>query len=239
VAGLKGSAAICRRSAGFESSVLVAVSGGKDSLVTLDLCVQTFERVEAFYMYVVPGIEVIEKPLLAFTRRLGVRTHLVPHWDLARLQKQAIFRMHSRTAADAPYLKQVDVERALRHETGIQWVAWGHRAADSIARRLMIRKTEGLDLRHRRIYPIWDWGVVDVLSYLRARRIPVPKRIGASGQRMSGFDLSREPVLWLYHNAPDDFARVKERFPFVEAWVMREKYAESRRTTPADQGAAV
>jgi len=232
VAGLGSSVALCRKAAGFDSSVLVAVSGGKDSLVTLDLCCQVFKKVEAFYMYLVPGIEVIERPLLAVTRKLGVRTHMVPHWDLARLQREGVFRMHSVTAQDAPRIKLRDIEKALCKESGLKWVAYGHRAADSIARRLMIRKTGGLDIRHGRVYPIWEWGVGDVLSYLKVRRIPVPQRIGATtGQRMSGFDLSREPVLWLYHNAPDDFARVKERFPFVEAWVMRETYGKER-TSP-------
>lgn len=232
MAGLRASVDICKRAAVFDSSVLVAISGGKDSLVTLDLCCQTFDRVEAFYMYLVPGIEVIERPMLAVARRLGVRVHMVPHWDLARLQKNAIFRMHSVTARDIETKKLGDIEYDLRVKTGIRWIAYGYRAADSIARRLMCRTVKGFDLNSQRIYPIWEWGVRDVLAYLRVKRIPVPMRMGTDGTRgMSGFSLSREPILWLYHNAPDDYERVLERFPFVGVWVKKDEFAKKRSTS--------
>ena len=44
---------------------LVAFSGGKDSLVVMDMSLRSFSRVEAFFMYLVPGLESVELELEA------------------------------------------------------------------------------------------------------------------------------------------------------------------------------
>ena len=44
-------------------AVLVAYSGGKDSLVVLDLCKRSFRRVETFFMDLLPGLASVEAAL--------------------------------------------------------------------------------------------------------------------------------------------------------------------------------
>lgn len=44
-------------------SVIVAFSGGKDSIVTLDLCSRYFKKIYSFFMYLVPNLEFQERML--------------------------------------------------------------------------------------------------------------------------------------------------------------------------------
>lgn len=221
----------CQRAAALSGgAILVALSGGKDSLVTLELCAQHFVHVEAFYMYYVRGLDVIERSVDSAARRLGVKVHKVPHPDLTRIMKNSLLRPHTPEASDIKKLKQSDLEAALTKTTGIGWFAYGERASDSFARRLYTRQNDGIRADWKRFYPIWDWLHGDVVSYLKSRRIPLPERFGASDTKvMSGFGLAPRPLHWLKHNAPSDYAKVLAMFPYAEAMVFRYELEQRRK----------
>lgn len=229
----------CERAARLTGgAVLVALSGGKDSIVTLELCKERFAHVEAFYMYHVLGLQCVERSVDTAARRCGVKVHKVPHPDLTFLMKNSILRPHSWDATRIKKLKQSDVETALRERTGIEWFAYGERASDSFARRLYTRKDDGIREDWKRFYPIWDWLHGDVIAYLKQRRIPLPERFGASDTKvMSGFGLFPKPLAWMKANAPDDYKRVLEVFPYAEAMVFRYEL-EQRQKPEAEKPAA-
>jgi phosphoadenosine phosphosulfate reductase len=209
---------------------MVALSGGKDSLVTLDLCRRHFAHVECFYMFHVQGLACIERNVDAAARRAGVRVHKVPHPDLARIMRQSMLRPFTREANDIKRIKQSDVEAALTERTGIRWFAYGERAADSFARRLYTRKNDGVREDWRRFYPVWDWLHGEVMTYLKVHRIPLPERLGASDTKvMSGFGLYPRPLHWMKHNVPEDYAKVLVQFPYAEAMVMRYELEQAKK----------
>jgi phosphoadenosine phosphosulfate reductase len=213
----------CDRAAALSGgAVLVALSGGKDSLVTLELCASRFSHVEAFYMYHVQGLACAERSVDSAARRAGVRVHKVPHPELSTLIKHSVLRPHSDEAAKVVRIKQADVERMLTAKTGITWFAYGERASDSFARRLYTRKDDGVRADWRRVYPIWDWLHAEVISYLKQKHIALPERFGASDKRaMSGFGLFPRPLAWMKRAAPDDYQKVLAVFPYAEAMVLR------------------
>lgn len=219
--------AILRRAAAEDSAVLVALSGGKDSLVTLDLCCQYFERVETFFMYLVDGLRCCETPIQAALKRSQVKVHhSVPHWDLARILKYGVLRPHINGADKLKETSQADVEKSLRAKTGIRWVAWGMRATDSSLRRMFLTASQGYDEKCGHVYPIWKWKTGDVFGYLKARRIPVPGTFGSNGKsRTSGFGLDIETLTFVKRNYPDDWPKIKAAFPFCDVLLKRQEFA--------------
>lgn len=67
-----------RKIADQHESVIVSYSDGKDSRVVMDLCVRLFRRVEAFFMYFVPGLECEQIGIAQAERRWGVKIRQYP-----------------------------------------------------------------------------------------------------------------------------------------------------------------
>jgi sulfate adenylyltransferase subunit 2 len=222
----------CTTAAQAHPAVVVLFSGGKDSLAVLDLCARVFPRVEAAFMYLVPGLRFLEDHIDHACVRLGVKLHKVPHWDTARLMRHAVLRWHNAAPEALPTrnLRLPDVERALRAKTGIQWIASGWRACDGMQRRLILRQWTPVAQRWWRLFPVANWRDRDVLAYLRARKWGVPHQVskGKARAHNSGFGLDAPGLSWLYRVHPGDYARVVEVFPFADAmrWAYDQRHAK-------------
>lgn len=221
----------CTTAAELNPAAVVLFSGGKDSLAVLDLCVRTFTRVEAAFMYLVPGIRFIEEPMERVCARLGVKLHKVPHWDTARMLKHAVLRWHN-PGADTPTrnLHLPDVEAALRQRTGIQWIASGWKGCDGMQRRLVLRQWGAVATKWWRLFPIAAWRDRDVLAYLRSRHLALPEQVakGKTHARATGLGLGGPQLSWLLRTHPEDYQRVIAVFPFADAlrWEYDRRHAE-------------
>lgn len=210
-------------SAAAGGNVLVALSGGKDSLAVLDLCKKTFDHVEAFYLYLVDGLECVERHLFAIAKRYDVKVHKVPHPILAKTLRTSTFMpAWDGTYERAGTVSFSDMEALARKRAGIEWTAYGERVNDSIERRAKIEKVGMVHESTRRVYPIAFWKEREVYAYLQAHKIPLPVRLGNG--KTSGFGLSGEILTFLKREWPADFKRVLEVYPFAEALVYREEH---------------
>lgn len=206
-----------------EAAVVIALSGGKDSIVTLDLAMQVFSRVEAFYMHLVEGLQCEAERLDPLVRRYGIRLHHVPHFALGGMLKDAVFSPHRHGHAHyLPDIKQKDIEALVRARSGVAWLAFGHRASDSIERNAMLKKIGGFDPKTHRVYPIWRWKPKDVLAYLRAKRLPIPRQLFPG--HSDGVNLYPRTLRVLRERYPDDYRKILEVFPYAEAGIAREDF---------------
>lgn len=201
-----------RERAARHRAVLVAFSGGKDSLAVLDLCLRHFERVECFHLELVSDLDVTRERVGEPLAKLGVpcRYYADP-WAFHAL-KRGVFcdpKLEYR-------LLQVPTDREAYEEAmrdaGIDLVATGKKKSDY--------RQRAFHMNAGRVFgwhPLAEWRKADVLSYLKVRGITPPEAHADAG----GIDLTVASLRWLRDRHPADFRRVLEWFPYAEAAIVR------------------
>lgn len=190
----------------------VAVSFGKDSLSTLDLCCGLFPRVEGYYLFRVAGMRIVEEWRAMVRRRWGVEVRPYPHFDLTRCYRFAVLRPHFKDFQKAPKIDMADIEAAFRAEAQVEWIAYGWRRNDSFSRALIMKACAGLDPKTRRVFPLRSWSRAQVMAYLGRKKIPLPEGLGRKEQ--GGLDFHPAALGYLKRHYPDDWEKWQRDFPF-------------------------
>lgn len=223
-----------RQAAELSDSVIVGVSGGKDSLCCLQLAADHFKHVEAYHLYLVPEISFVEQYLTYLEKRYQITIHRRPHWMLSQMFREGTFRPMVRSC---PVVKITDIEAAERERTGLNWICTGQKASDSLERRGYYAKVGAVDEKHHRICPIVWWTDKAVYAYLKAKRIPLPpdyRLFGRSwGGRLYGKDLIK-----IREQYPDDYRKIKEVFPYIGSQIARYELSNKAPGIPDREGAS-
>lgn len=209
----------------------VAVSFGKDSLATLDLACQVFDRVEAYYLFRVRELDIVKGWAADVRRRHGVTVRMYPHFDLSRCYKHAVLQPHWRGLQSVPKIKMADIENAFKQDAQINWIAYGWRRNDSFSRALIMKKCAGYDPNSHRIFPLRSWRRQDVYAYLASRGIAEPPKLGRKEQ--GGLDFHRGALETLREEFPQDYARWLRDFPFSEIQLIESTDPDSPNTAEA------
>lgn len=199
-------------------SILVAFSAGKDSIVTLDLAVKRYKKVQCFFMYYVDHLSFNDEVIEWAEKRYKLSIIRTPHFELASLLKRGDM---SHSDHDLKHRKPVDLYDLMRYETGIDWIATGEMKCESIERRAMIGALGPSSVRDgvcdpkRRIwFPLADWSKSASFNYMKRNRIPVPgiyKHLSRSFGYMRGSELSV-----IAREYPADYAKIRAVFPLAE-----------------------
>lgn len=202
------------------SEVLVSFSGGKDSMIVLDLCAKhDFHRIVCFHFYFVPGLKVVEDQLDYARQRYKV--------EILSYPDPATFAyLHNGDFCDAPAsldkiqpLSAPELHELAREETGIKAIVTGHKRSDAMGQGL---SNAGWANKQANLYqPIIGWNKLHVLHYLKANDIPLPP---SDGRNSSSMDLHPKNLLWLWDNHRDDFRKIQKVFPYIEACVLRREW---------------
>lgn len=198
------------------NEVIVGFSGGKDSIVALDLCMRYFDIVHPYFLYLVPGLEFQERTLRWYERRYGVEIIRLPHFEVSNFLRYGTFRDSD---FSVPIVSVSDMYSYLRGVTGATWIAAGERIADSIVRRAMIKSTGSIDTKRGRFYPVAYWRKAEIMNYIKRKRLYLPpdsRKFGFSFRSLDGRQLA-----FVKDRYPDDYEKIKRFYPFCGAAVRR------------------
>lgn len=198
------------------NSVIVAFSGGKESIVVMDLCFRYFKTVKPFFMYICPGLSFQERTLEWYEKKYQTEIIRIPHMDVSEFFHYGSFRPPDWTY---PIVSINDIYSYVRLETDIWWIAAGERIADSIVRRAMMKKSGSIDTQRGRIYPVAEWKKQEIIDYIKFHNLYLgqdSKKLGFSFKSLGGNEL-----LMLKQHFPEDYQKILHLYPFAEAGVKR------------------
>lgn len=203
-------------------SVIVAFSGGKESVVVLDLCFRYFKNVKPFFMYICPDLSFQERTLEWYEKKYQTEIIRLPHMDVSEFFHYGSFRNPDLTF---PIVSINDIYKYVRLQTDIWWIAAGERINDSIVRRAMMKKSGSIDTQRGRIYPVSEWKKQEIIDYIKFHNLYLgadSKKMGFSFKTLEGRELHM-----IKENFPDDYRKILRLYPFAEAGVLRyEVYGE-------------
>jgi sulfate adenylyltransferase subunit 2 len=162
-------------------------------------------------MYFAPGLSIKQRIIGYYEKRWNLPVKQIPHFTSLSLKT-------------GKKIKLADVERSLRAELNITWIAQGYKKTDSLARRGMLaRLTDGvIDERGRKMYPLADWNDKQVMAYIKLNRLPLPVEYSHGLKRDFSVPDTRL-LLYLKNNFPGDYAKVIAEFPQLEAMIWAEE----------------
>jgi phosphoadenosine phosphosulfate reductase len=193
--------------------LIVAYSGGKDSLVLADVAVKQVKEVKLFFMYFIAGLDYTEHWCQFAEDRWGVKVVRLQHWCTGNFLRTGT--LCNPYAAPAVKLKETEDYVRLRcawYQRPKAYIAYGYRRADSRKRRAVLAGwgPEYTEYLRRICAPLADWSNQDIKAYLNRHGLAS----GSFGSRTSsGISLSGECLSWMRREWPEDYRRMMAVFP--------------------------
>ena len=200
-------------------SVIVAFSGGKDSVVTMDLCKRYIKNVYVFFMYYVNDLSFQNRIVEWCERKYGVTVLRLPHFEVSEFINNGCYCVED---PNSPIIKINDIYAYVRQYFGCEWIAAGERVADSMWRRAMIKQSGYIDHKRKRLYPVANFNKSHILSYIKANKLKISEEHDILGHSFNG--LQAESLLAIKAKYPNDFEKIRKVFPFCMTEIKRMEF---------------
>lgn len=188
-------------------AVIVFFSTGKDSIAMSHMIHTEFtkrkKRWEGVYLYAVPNLSFVEK-ILSYYEAMYDKNFL-------RIPDTSVFAYYGKKAI------QKDCEDYARDYFGIDYVAYGYKASDSLARRAMTNHrtiVDAIDKIHKKVYPIRSWKNIEIDYYIKKHKLPVPEEYHYGFRDIGIFDA--EALHYVKRRYPGDYEKILKYYPHLE-----------------------
>lgn len=199
-------------------TVLVAFSGGKESIVVLDLCMRYFKNVHVVFQMMVRDLDYEENILQWYEKKYNIKIIRAYGEGAAAAYHYGIFRP---TDLTFPIISETDFYNYYRVQTNSWFVAGGERIADSLQRRAMIKHSGTIDAQRGRFYPVALWKKKEIYDYIKYHKLYLHR-----AQRELGFSLTPfggRSLKWHLDNHPEDYFKILKQFPLAGGYVIRKE----------------
>lgn len=209
-----------------DKKILLGFSGGKDSLVCFDLCSKIIgkENIVPFFMEFIPNLritkELLEEPIKRFDIK---KIHFYPSEVFIKHYRYGYYGFENKRNDAMPIITRKDIVLAALYELKLNKVVMGIKKIDNLKIKWQVEKNQYFG---GGIYPIYDWNLEDILTYLKINKIEIPKHFY---QGFRGVGLDDYSILYLNDFYPDDLDKIEEYFPFIKAIVKKYEYYKLKR----------
>ena len=209
---------------------ILAFSRGKDSLGAWIQLKRHFERVIPFHMVgPVSDMPFLEKSLARMEEQLGTRIIRYPHPATMAFLESCLFMGPIQIEVLANFEKPIyryrveHIVQDIAMESGLDekrmFSATGVRALDGPYRLMACQQHGPLNEARRAFMPIYDWNVERLYDEIKQSGIKLPVDYRLWGRTLDGLDCRFMGPM--KKHLPDDYEKVMNWFPMVEADIRR------------------
>lgn len=209
-------------------TVMLSFSCGKDSIATWLSIKPFFRRIIPVYLYVVPGVEFVERSLRYYEDVFEAHIIRAPQPWLYRALREYVYQPPQHCpvleTARLPKFNRDKLFALIAEDCGLTqpaWTAVGILARDSINRRFAIAKSGAINKKRKTFYPICDWKKSQVVNIIRGSELKLPVDYRLFGRPFDG--ISYEYLAQIQKHFPDDYQRILEFFPLADMDIFRHK----------------
>ena len=190
--------------------IVVFVSRGRDAATMAHIMLQVVpkDRLEFVNLWYYPNLEYQQKQLVAWEKFFGIQIHRHPAEEVAAI------------VGGKQQLRFGDVREWIRDKYAAEWVAYGYRMDESLARRALLKPhPDGIHYAQKTLYPLRQFNQKTVIAYCAKWKIPLAPEYRFGYRDISIFD--GETARWLRDAYPADFERACAFDPLLAAKACR------------------
>jgi len=187
---------------------------GKDSIALIDMATKLFDHVHCVFMYIVPGLQHMEKYIQFFSKVYkNASWHQVEHFALSSYRQTGHLGMQKNTGQKLQSLSSIMKDCRAKLQT--EWIVLGSKQSDGLSRRLQLKTYdhEAIDYKNKKIYPLSKLRNKDVLAYIDSENLIQPLNYGDNRQSSSNNVTDPLFLSWCKKNYPGDYQKILEVFP--------------------------